>query len=90
MSKSQTTIIPHSQQELVTRIYPSTDQVDAAIKAAAAAQKQWKELTLQNRMAICSKFLEEIKSCSNVLAEELTIQMGRCVWLWYLRSSPES
>ncbi|PVG01247.1 ALDH-like protein [Serendipita vermifera] len=79
MSKAQTTIIPHSQQELVTRIYPSTDEVDATVKAAAEAQRKWRDVSLQDRMAICSKFLEEIKTCSNIIAEELTIQMGRPV-----------
>jgi acyl-CoA reductase-like NAD-dependent aldehyde dehydrogenase len=77
MASEQTTIIPHSQQPYVTRTYPTSDQVDAAIVASAAAQEKWKLVPLKDRIAICSQFLEEMKKNGGVIAKELTIQMGR-------------
>jgi len=76
-NNEQTTIIPHSQQPYVTRVYPTSDQVDAAIVASAAAQEKWKFAPLKDRMAICSRFLEEMRKKGDVIAKELTIQMGR-------------
>ena len=77
MASEQTTIIPHSQQPYVTRTYPTSDQVDAAIVASAAAQEKWKLVPLKDRIAICSRFFEEMKKNGDVIAKELTIQMGR-------------
>ena len=77
MATEQTTIIPHSQQPYVTRTYPTSDQVDAVIVASAAAQEKWKLLPLKDRIAICSRFLEEMKKNGDVIAKELTTQMGR-------------
>lgn len=77
MATEQTTIIPHTQKPYVTRAYPTPDQVDAAIVAAAEAQEKWKLVPLADRKAICSRFLEEMKKNADVIAKELTIQMGR-------------
>ena len=77
MASEQTTIIPHSQKPYVTRAYPTSDQVDVAIVQAAKAQENWKLVPLKNRIAICSRFLEEMKQNGDVIAKELTVQMGR-------------
>jgi acyl-CoA reductase-like NAD-dependent aldehyde dehydrogenase len=77
MASEQTTIIPHSQQPYVTRTYPTSDQVDATIVASAAAQEKWKLVPLKERMAIGSRFLEEMKKNGDVIAKELTLQVGR-------------
>lgn len=81
MASEQTTIIPHSQEPYVTRKYPTSDQVDAAIAAAAAAQEKWKLVPLKDRIGICTQFLEEMKKNEDAIAKELTMQMGRCVWV---------
>ncbi|CAG7850879.1 4-hydroxybenzaldehyde dehydrogenase (NADP(+)) {ECO:0000303/PubMed:23736872} Short=PHBDD {ECO:0000303/PubMed:23736872}; {ECO:0000269/PubMed:23736872} [Serendipita indica DSM 11827] len=77
MASSQTTIIPHSQKPFVTREYPSEDELNAIIAAAADAQNSWSKTALSERLAICKKFLDEMKKMEDVIAKELTIQMGR-------------
>jgi acyl-CoA reductase-like NAD-dependent aldehyde dehydrogenase len=77
MSSVQTTISPHTLQTCVTRTYPSSDQINAAIAAAADAQISWKTVPLKDRADICSRFLDEIKAMSDDIAKELTLQMGR-------------
>jgi hypothetical protein len=53
----QTTISPHDLSPLVTRVYPSSDEVDAAIVRAAGAQKVWAKVPLDERIAIGYKFI---------------------------------
>ncbi|KAG8760416.1 hypothetical protein FRC14_003113 [Serendipita sp. 396] len=77
MANSQTTIIPHTQQPLVTRDYPSREQLDDIIVASATAQEHWKVLAFKDRLEICRRFLDEMKSSANIIAGELTMQMGR-------------
>lgn len=55
--KDQTTIIPHSQLPLVTRTYPSTEELEKVILSSADAQKQWAKVPLSNRIAIANRFM---------------------------------
>ena len=55
--KDQTTIIPHSQQPLVTRTYPSVEELEKVILSSADAQKQWAKVPLSSRVAIANKFV---------------------------------
>ena len=55
--QTQTTIIPHSQKPLVTRQYPTEDELNRAIVRSAAAQKQWSKVPLKERVAIGYKFI---------------------------------
>ena len=55
--KDQTTIIPHSQQPLVTRAYPSTDELEKVILSSSDAQKKWAKVPLMDRIAIANKFV---------------------------------
>ncbi|THG98471.1 hypothetical protein EW026_g3710 [Hermanssonia centrifuga] len=75
----QTTIIPHSQKPLVDRTYPSEAELDLAIERSAAAQKQWSQVSLKDRIAIGYKFIEEFRKTSDEVPMELTQQMGRPV-----------
>ncbi|KAK0211472.1 succinate semialdehyde dehydrogenase [Armillaria fumosa] len=75
----QTTIIPHSQQPLVTRTYPSEQELDGFITIASKAQKTWNKVPLKERIAIGYKFIDEFKALSEDLPMELTLQMGRPV-----------
>ncbi|KAM6492495.1 NAD-aldehyde dehydrogenase [Amanita muscaria] len=79
MATTQTTISPHNQQPLITRTYPSNEQIDAAINDASAAQKLWSRIPLDERIAIGRKFMDEIKNMSNDIPMELTLEMGRPV-----------
>ncbi|KAI0919779.1 hypothetical protein AcW1_003056 [Taiwanofungus camphoratus] len=77
--RSQTTIIPHNQQPLVTRIYPSEAELDELIKRSATAQKQWSHVPLQERITVGRKFMDELRNMCNEIPMELTLQMGRPV-----------
>ncbi|KAF9016158.1 NAD-aldehyde dehydrogenase [Hymenopellis radicata] len=76
---TQTTIIPHSQQPLVSRTYPSEADLDAAIVAASTAQKAWAKVPVAERIAIGRKFMDEFKAMADEIPMELTLQMGRPV-----------
>jgi hypothetical protein len=55
--KDQTTIIPHNQQPLVTRTYPSIEELEKIIVSSAAAQKEWAKVPLSDRIAIANGFV---------------------------------
>ena len=55
--KDQTTIVPHSQQPLVTKTYPSLDELERVIVSSADVQKQWAKVPLSDRIAIANKFV---------------------------------
>ncbi|KAI6144321.1 Aldehyde/histidinol dehydrogenase [Pisolithus tinctorius] len=78
--KSQTTISPHSQAPLCTRVYPDESELDEKLQKAARAQKEWKKIDIKDRIAIGHKFMEEFeKMKGDDLYLELTEQMGRPV-----------
>ena len=54
---SQTTLIPHNQQPLVIRSYPSVHQLDKCVQNAAVAQEKWARVPLKQRIAIGRKFM---------------------------------
>ncbi|KAB5590617.1 Aldehyde dehydrogenase [Ceratobasidium theobromae] len=74
---SQTTIIPHSQEPLVTYQYPSVAELGSIVSRSAKAQKSWKSVSIQDRIKIGHKFMEEFKNMENEIPLELTKQMGR-------------
>jgi hypothetical protein len=61
--KGQTTITPHNQQPLVTRTYPSTQDLEKVILCSADAQKQWAKVPLSDRIAIANKFVVSAAMC---------------------------
>ncbi|KDN42641.1 hypothetical protein RSAG8_06598, partial [Rhizoctonia solani AG-8 WAC10335] len=77
MSASQTTIITHSQEPLVTYQYPPVAELDALVERSANAQKAWKNVPLEDRLKIGQKFMDEFKAMENEIPLELTKQMGR-------------
>ena len=64
---SQTTIIPHNQQPLVIRTYPSQSQLDKSIQHAAAAQEKWARVPLSQRITIGRRFM--VRSVLDDLAD---------------------
>ncbi|KAI0740436.1 succinate semialdehyde dehydrogenase [Earliella scabrosa] len=76
---SQTTLIPHNQQPLVIRTYPSETQLSKSIERAAAAQEKWARVPLQQRIAVGRQFMEEFGKMRDEIPLELTLQMGRPV-----------
>ena len=55
--KGQTTIIPHNQQPLVTRTYPSVQELEKVILSSADGQKHWVKVPLEDRITIANKFV---------------------------------
>ncbi|KIJ37556.1 hypothetical protein M422DRAFT_177737, partial [Sphaerobolus stellatus SS14] len=76
---SQTTIIPHSQKPLITRTYPSSDELKGRVGKAKDAQQSWKKVPLSERIAIGRKFMEEFQAQVPDITLELSNQMGRPV-----------
>ena len=59
--RTQTTITPHTQKPLVTRTYPTDEELDDIIQIAANAQKNWAKVPLAERIAIGHKFIVSMK-----------------------------
>ncbi|KAL4072004.1 Aldehyde/histidinol dehydrogenase [Scleroderma citrinum] len=79
-AQSQTTISPHNQAPLCTRIYPDEAELSEKLQNAARAQEAWKKIDLKERIAIGYRFMEEFeKMKGDELYLELTQQMGRPV-----------
>lgn len=55
--KDQTTIIPHNQQPLVTRTYPSIQELEKVILSSADGQKHWAKVPLEDRITIANRFV---------------------------------
>lgn len=54
---SQTTISPHNQTPLCTRVYPTEAELDEKLQNAARAQEAWKQIDLKERIAVGYKFM---------------------------------
>ncbi|KAF8804769.1 NAD-aldehyde dehydrogenase [Phlegmacium glaucopus] len=79
MSSIQTTITPHNQNPFVTRTYPSDDELDKLIANAVIAQKAWRTVSVEDRVIIGKKFMDEFRKMSDEIPMELSLQMGRPV-----------
>jgi len=53
----QTTISPYTQQPVCTRPLLSETELDTAINEAVKAQKSWRKVPLDERIAIAKKWL---------------------------------
>ncbi|KAJ7668997.1 succinate semialdehyde dehydrogenase [Mycena rosella] len=74
---AQVSISPHDLQPYCQRIQSTPEELDAAIVKSAAAQKEWAALTLEERIAIMEKFIEEFINLSARIPNELCKMMGR-------------
>src|SRR5438445_1325693 len=55
----------------------SAADIEAALDRATGAQRQWKDVPIGERGAICRRAVERMVSLADQLATELTWQMGR-------------
>ena len=53
----QTTISPYTQQPVCTRPLLSEAELDTVIDQAVKAQKSWKKVSIDDRIAIAEKWL---------------------------------
>lgn len=89
----QTTIGPYKQEPVCTRPLATDEQLDSIIAEAVKAQKSWKKVPIEQRVEIAEKWVvrilelsmslieahtqSEIEKQADLLAEDLSIQMGR-------------
>lgn len=71
------TISPIDGSLYIERNYPDTAQIHAALKGAKKAQKAWRNTSLDERKAICSRAVEAFVANKAQIANELCWQMGR-------------
>ena len=71
------TISPVDGSVYVERELADLDALSAVLDKAKAAQKSWRATPLQERMAICTRFVEAFEARSDELSQELSWQMGR-------------
>jgi acyl-CoA reductase-like NAD-dependent aldehyde dehydrogenase len=77
MSNKQQTISPVDGSIYLERDYANSEQVDLAIDLAHRSQKQWRQVPLEERKALCSGAVKALESNKDQIAQELCWQMGR-------------
>ena len=70
-------ISPVDGSVYVERETASSDQIQQTLSDAVAAQKQWKNTSIAERQALCSKAVDAFLSHKDEISQELTWQMGR-------------
>jgi len=70
-------ITPVDGSIYVERQTASADQIQQALSQAVKAQKGWKNTSIAERQALCSKAVDAFVARKVEIAEELTWQMGR-------------
>jgi acyl-CoA reductase-like NAD-dependent aldehyde dehydrogenase len=70
-------ISPVDGRVYVEREYADAAEVDQAVDRAREAQRHWKHVRLEERMALCRRFVEAFEAKSAAIAEEIAWQMGR-------------
>ncbi len=68
---------PIDGTEVVARAYARPADVRAALERGVAAQKGWKHVPVKDRVALVTKAVDAFVKKRDVLAEEITRQMGR-------------
>jgi acyl-CoA reductase-like NAD-dependent aldehyde dehydrogenase len=77
MTAVQRTITPIDGSVLVERAYATASHIAGAIEAAAHAQRAWKHVPIGDRQRLLSRATDAFVSKKDVIAEEITRQMGR-------------
>jgi len=57
--------------------YDRPEQVNAKLQAASVAQKQWRRLSLQERIPIVQEGLARLRAAEETIAVDITRQMGK-------------
>jgi len=76
---SHAIISPADGHVVAVRALADRTAIDRAFDRAVAAQRLWRGVSLEERMAICSRFVDAFVARGEALAAELTAQMGRPV-----------
>jgi acyl-CoA reductase-like NAD-dependent aldehyde dehydrogenase len=70
-------ISPIDGSTYVERAAPSSSQIESSLEGAVRAQRDWKNIPVAERAALCRKMVEWCVAHADTLGEELTRQMGR-------------
>jgi acyl-CoA reductase-like NAD-dependent aldehyde dehydrogenase len=71
------TISPVDGTVYVERDYASDEVIDKILTSAQTAQEQWKRFSVKERAELCLAMVDAFLAKGDVIAEELTWQMGR-------------
>jgi acyl-CoA reductase-like NAD-dependent aldehyde dehydrogenase len=71
------TITPVDGSVYVEREYATDAGIDTALQQARQAQRNWRNIRVSERAAICSRAIDSLIDNKNEIARELTWQMGR-------------
>jgi acyl-CoA reductase-like NAD-dependent aldehyde dehydrogenase len=72
-------ISPIDGREVARRPTATDAQIDAALKAARAAQREWAKVLIKDRCAFALKFMDTMLAMNQEIVPELAEQMGRPV-----------
>jgi len=75
----QTTITPHTQEAYCSRNIASEENVSATISKSRDAHLSWKDTSIDERVGICTRWLEILRAAIPEITPELAQQMGRYV-----------
>jgi acyl-CoA reductase-like NAD-dependent aldehyde dehydrogenase len=75
--QSLRTVTPVDGSLYVERPLAGDREIDAAVTAAVAAQRAWRALSIEERAAALSSFVDAFVAERDAIATELTWQMGR-------------
>jgi acyl-CoA reductase-like NAD-dependent aldehyde dehydrogenase len=77
MTNTQRTISPVDQSVYVERDLATPQRIDHALDAATRAAREWKNVPIVDRAALCLAMVEAFVGKAGELGTELTWQMGR-------------
>ena len=77
MADTQTTITPVDGSVYVERALATAEEVDRALDAAHAAQREWKRVPVGERAAMLSRAVDAFVADKADIAAEISWQMGR-------------
>ena len=73
----QKTISPVDGRVYAERMLATADVINEILRTARRAQASWRNVPLEERAAILTRFCNEFEKLGPKIAEELTWQMGR-------------
>ena len=77
MSAIQKTISPVDGRVYVERVLATPEEINEILRTARHAHNAWRNVSLQERAKILTRFCDEFEKRGAAIAEELTWQMGR-------------
>jgi len=77
MSEIQRTISPVDGRVYVKRELATDGQIQQVLQCAAAAQTKWEQVSIDERAAVLTRFIDAFVARREKIAEEITWQMGR-------------